>query len=140
MEPLPQNLIDEINGLDELHARKVRERYAHLLADVPKCRSAGILRMIIAYRLQAEHYGIKLSDECRKWMEEDSPGAVLGYKGKSLGSGAHLVRYWKGEKYEVLVREDGKFEHNGVVFKSLSAIARAITGTQWNGKIFFGVK
>jgi len=47
---------------------------------------------------------------------------------------------WKGKKYEVVVLGDDKFEMSGEVYSSLSAVARAITGTRWNGKLFFGVK
>ena len=54
--------------------------------------------------------------------------------------GTRYQRVWKGQKYEVTVLEDGKFEYAGEVFNSLSAIARNITGTRWNGKLFFGVK
>ena len=43
-------------------------------------------------------------------------------------------------KYEVVVRGENKFELDGVYYTSLSAVARAITGTRWNGKLFFGVK
>ena len=51
-----------------------------------------------------------------------------------------IPRMWKGRKYEVVVRGENKFELDGVYYTSLSAVARAITGTRWNGKIFFGVK
>ena len=46
----------------------------------------------------------------------------------------------KTQKYEVTALGNGKFEYDGTVYQSLSAIAREITGTRWNGKLFFGVK
>ena len=46
----------------------------------------------------------------------------------------------EGKKYEVTALGNGKFEYDGTVYQSLSAIAREITGTRWNGKLFFGVK
>lgn len=55
-----------------------------------------------------------------------------------LTPGMMLVREWQGEVYHVLVLPEG-FELNGRVFKSLSAIARHITGTAWSGPLFFGV-
>ena len=140
MEPLPQELVDQINGLEKLGTRELRARYAELLADVPRCAIAGILRQLVAYRLQERHYGISLSDACRKWMEGEDADPRLGHRDKPIGSGARLIRFWKGVKHEVVVGDDGSYEYQGVVYKSLSAIARAITGTQWNGKVFFGVK
>ncbi len=53
--------------------------------------------------------------------------------------GMRLVREWRGETHDVLVLEDG-FEWNGQRRRSLSAIAREITGTQWSGPRFFGLK
>ncbi len=53
--------------------------------------------------------------------------------------GLRLVREWRGETHTVLVLEDG-FEWNGKRRRSLSAIAREITGTQWSGPSFFGLK
>ena len=54
--------------------------------------------------------------------------------------GTKLYRIWKGKQYEVTVGAHGKYIFNGEMYKSLSAVARTITGTRWNGKLFFGVK
>ena len=53
--------------------------------------------------------------------------------------GLRLVREWRGETHTVLVLEDG-FEWNGERRRSLSVIAREITGTRWSGPRFFGLK
>jgi hypothetical protein len=50
-----------------------------------------------------------------------------------------LLREWQGVEHVVTVTVDG-FEWQGRPYKSLSAIARAITGTRWNGWVFFGLK
>ena len=50
-----------------------------------------------------------------------------------------FVRIWKDRRYEVLAHENG-FEYDGRMFRSLSAVAREITGTRWNGRLFFGLK
>ncbi len=55
-------------------------------------------------------------------------------------AGTRYVREWHGRVYEVVLREKGKYELDGVFYTSLSAAAFAITGTHWNGKLFFGVK
>ena len=53
--------------------------------------------------------------------------------------GTRLIREWQGRTHEVTVLEQG-FQWNGETYRSLSAIARAITGTRWNGHVFFGLK
>ena len=54
-------------------------------------------------------------------------------------AGTRLVREWRGVEHVVTVTAGG-FEWQGQPYKSLSAIARAITGTRWNGLVFFGLK
>jgi Protein of unknown function (DUF2924) len=54
-------------------------------------------------------------------------------------TGTRLIREWQGVEHCVTVLDDG-FEYQGRHYRSLSAIARAITGTRWNGLIFFGLK
>ena len=54
-------------------------------------------------------------------------------------TGTRLIREWQGVEQVVTVTADG-FEWQGRPYKSLSAIARAITGTRWNGWVFFGLK
>lgn len=57
----------------------------------------------------------------------------------SLKPGTRLVKMWKGKKYSVLTLADG-FEFNDQKYTSLSEIAMQITGTRWNGWVFFGLK
>ncbi len=59
-------------------------------------------------------------------------------KRKKLRAGTRLVREWQGEVHDVLVASDG-FLWRGARYRSLSVIARAITGTRWNGWTFFGL-
>lgn len=56
-----------------------------------------------------------------------------------LKPGTRLVRDWKGKRHVVMVRPDG-FSYNDKHFRSLSAIANVITGSRWNGYLFFGLK
>jgi hypothetical protein len=53
--------------------------------------------------------------------------------------GTRLIRQWDGQTHQVTVAEDG-FEYKGERYKSLSEIARLITGTRWSGPLFFGLK
>ena len=54
-------------------------------------------------------------------------------------AGTRLIREWQGVEHCVTVRDDG-YEYQGRPYKSLSAIAREITGSRWNGWVFFGLK
>jgi len=60
-------------------------------------------------------------------------------EGAGLKAGAVLVREWKGRLERVTVLEEG-FAWNGQTFRSLSQIAKAMTGTNWNGHRFFGLR
>jgi hypothetical protein len=99
----------------------------------------------IGYRIQELVYG-GLRPETIKRLE------ALGeqYDGGNLATrrvrhdtrplvGTVLIREWRGAEQVVTVRADG-YEFEGRPYRSLSAIARAITGTRWNGLVFFGLK
>ena len=130
MEELPETLKEEIEALDSLDARALRRRYAAILADMPNCALSSVLRATVAYRLQERHYGLSLSKEATAWLDEAADDKRMFTDGRKVGSGARFVRIWKGERYE----------YNGEIYSSLSAVAKAITGTHWNGRLFFGVK
>ena len=143
MQPLPKTLADEIESLEELDARALKKKYQTMLSDATKCASSQTLRALVAYRLQEKYYGRSLSEDAIKWLEEDCGEDVPRVKPKmdgASGARARLIRIWKGERHEAVVRSDGRFEYNGQIYNSLSGIAKTITGTQWNGRLFFGIK
>ena len=55
-----------------------------------------------------------------------------------LAPGPVPLREWAERDHKVVVTPEGKFAYEGLLFRSLSAVARQITGTQWNGPAFFG--
>ena len=69
----------------------------------------------------------------RQLMRPDRAAVV-----PSLKAGTILIREWRGVEHRVLVL-DGGFEHRGTRYKSLTHIARTITGTRWSGPRFFGL-
>ncbi|WP_020182137.1 DUF2924 domain-containing protein [Methylotenera sp. 1P/1] len=89
------------------------------------------LRQAVGWQLQAETLG-GLDASSRKALKS-------GSLNKTLSPGTKLVRHWQNASYQVTVTDNG-FEHNGKNYRSLSAIAKVITGTNWNGHVFFGVK
>ena len=104
----------------------------------------------LAYRIQELAYG-GLKEKTRRRMDrllDDEGYDDLGVKsrpkktkpGDTLLPGTLLAREWQGERHEVIVGEDRRFEYRGMPYRSLSAVARAITGTRWNGPKFFGCR
>ncbi len=69
----------------------------------------------------------------------DEKGDLTQARAVRLKPGAKLVREWRGETHDVLVLEDG-FQWRGRQWRSLSAIAREISGTHWSGPRFFGLQ
>lgn len=140
MEELPETLKAEIEALDSLDARALKRRYAAIVGDMPNCALSSVLRATIAYWLQERHYGLSLSKEATEWLDEAADDKRMFPDGRKVGSGVRFVRFWKGERYDTTVRDDGRYEYNGEIYSSLSAVAKTITGTHWNGRLFFGVK
>lgn len=141
MNKLPQAILDEIAALGTLDARALKRKYSSILADAGNSAVSSVLRSLVAYRLQERFYAHPLSEDAKEWLSaNDGIPARLFPKERTLGSGARLIRIWKGARYEAVIREDGRYEYQGRIFNSLSAIAREITGTRWNGKLFFGIK
>src|SRR5206468_177715 len=98
----------------------------------------------LAYRIQELAYG-GLKPETVQRLEalaEDLESVQAARRSRSAArpvAGTQLVRDWQGTEHRVTVVDAG-FEYRGRPFKSLSAIARTITGTRWNGLVFFGLK
>ena len=102
---------------------------------------SSVLRGIVAYALQDGFYGSPLSKDAAARLADTNDTPVRQFAAeRGVGAGARLVRFWQGARHEAVIRDDGRFEYNGKTYNSLSAVAKAITGTHWNGKLFFGVK
>ncbi len=110
----------------------------------PKGISRRLLEYSAAYTVQAKAYGglkISVRKELDKGLgKRKSEGSVKARSpGKTeLSPGARLVRDWHGQTHTVDVVEDG-FRYDGRDYKSLSRIAREITGARWSGPRFFGL-
>ena len=88
METLPKALADEIESLEELDARALKRKYPALLSDASDCSASGILRCIVAYRLQEKHYGRPLAEDAKSWLEADDGGDGPRLRTAVSGSGA----------------------------------------------------
>ena len=127
-----------------LSLEALRERWPALYGNpAPRSLRRDLLIRAIAYQLQVKAFG-GLSTATKRMLREIATAAREGrFDAAAIGPrvkpGTRLIRVWQGETHRVLVLEDG-FEWNGSRHRSLSVIAKAITGTNWNGWIFFGVK
>ena len=91
------------------------------------------------YSAQTQKTLNKLSANIAKDSEEESVKIIKESTPLEIKAGTKLIREYKGIKHEVMAIDKG-FEYNGKIYKSLSGIANEITGTRWNGKVFFGFK
>lgn len=100
----------------------------------PKNIPKSLLTLILGWHQQMQEHTAWQGKSGRSRLRR----MLSGDTRSELRAGMRLVREWQGEVYQVLVLPKG-FEMNGRIFKSLSAIARHITGTAWSGPLFFGV-
>ena len=106
-------------------------------APVPRSLSQPFLRRMLAFEVQARACGGLprrfVDDLARDVAALDAPRAPMP------GPGGRLLREWNGVTHAVEVTETG-YLWNGQTYRSLSAVARAITGARWSGPRFFGLK
>jgi hypothetical protein len=140
-DPIPARLA----ALKTMTLPELKAEWRTLFGAEPPGYNRRFLESRLAYRIQELAYGgLKL--ETRKRLE------VLGeqFAARNITSrrirhdampiaGTRLLREYQGVEHTVTVLTDG-YEWQGRPYRSLSAIARAITGTRWNGLVFFGLK
>lgn len=126
----------ELAALEAMSLAQLRERWEQMTArPVPRV-SAGLLRLALAWELQAQVHGGHPRQVIQK-IEQLARGKT---QTRSLAPGIRLMREWNGTLHAVTIGDDGAIRWNDRSWKSLSAVARAITGTRWSGPAFFGLK
>lgn len=140
---------EEIEELRQMKVPQLLARYREVFGKDSRVKHPDWLWKRIAWKIQENQYG-GLSNVAKRRLEELMAEIHLPLDGKKpkapitrrqrdgLAPGTVLVRRWKGQEVRVRVLEDA-FEWNGTSYKSLSAVARAATGTNWNGPVFFGL-
>ena len=126
----------ELLALQHLTMPQLIEKWRVLFNAEPPKYGEVFMRRRLAYRIQELAYG-GLSDAAMRKL--DSVNGKVQRTHSGLRIGTLIVRTWRDVKYEVRVCRDG-YEWDGRVFGSLSAVARAITGVNRNGNVFFGIK
>lgn len=140
----PQVGTESLQSLARLAPSELRALWRQWFDRPPPARlRQALLVRALAYRLQERQQG-GLRAATRKQLR------VLAELGKTtsipkavepprLTPGTHVIREWKNELHQVTVEIAG-FVYRGQRYRSLSEIARRITGTRWSGPVFFGVK
>jgi len=115
--------------------------------DAPKQLSARLLRVALAFKVQAESCGGETTAQRRAWARIEAARArgagpaeaLRDAPAPSVPEGTRLIRDWGGQTHEVIVHAD-HVAWRDRRYRSLSAVARAITGTNRNGPAFFGLR
>jgi Protein of unknown function (DUF2924) len=129
--------------MDQVTLRKhLRHHYG---SDAPDTMSRELLLQAVGYKMQERELGgLNRRVELRLSALQSTSGGSKGYSNlrtaTALKSGTKLLREWQGKVHEVLALDDGRFAHRGKTYKSLTTIAREITGTHQSGPRFFGLK
>ncbi len=141
--------IAELRGMD---TPALVERYEELYGRPPRCRNREHLWKRCAWKLQEQRFG-GLSGAAKRRLEEliaeiDLPigehqQTVTGALRSPTRAPQHQVgtvftRTWKGREIRTVAIEGG-YEYEGAVYRSLSAVAKAVTGSHWNGRLFFNL-
>jgi hypothetical protein len=131
--------LDRIRSLDIAELRNEWQRLNH---GAPPKLSRELFALALSYQLQEGEQGGLSKSTRRKLQAMTKSLQVTGRIGPSAGlslkPGARLVREWHGHTHTVTVTEDG-FDHEGTSYRSLTTIAKKITGAHWSGPRFFGL-
>ena len=134
----------EIARLPDLGHDELRKRWKLLFGrPAPKSLRRKFMARAVAYQMQVAAYG-GLSAATKRRLREIAIAISNGdrtgvFSGVQIKPGTQLIRQWQNTTHTVMVLDEG-FALDGRTYKSLSAIAKAITGTNWNGYAFFGIK
>jgi hypothetical protein len=153
----PKNVGAELASLHRMTVGELREKYLAAFGEETRSWNKDFLRKRIAWRIQELAEG-GLSERARRRAEElardadlrlrppgpERPGKTVVRKLKTPDRripivGTVLTREYRGTTVRVTVLDAG-FEHEGRVYRSLTAVAKAVTGSHWNGHHFFGLR
>ncbi len=140
-DPIPARLA----ALKSTPTPELKKQWRALFETEPPAFNRRYLESRLAYRIQELAYGGLKPETIRRLeaLGEQLDGGNITTRRLRADlkpiTGTRLIREWHGVEQVVTVLSDG-FEWQGRPYQSLSAIARAITGTRWNGWVFFGLK
>ena len=138
-------VVAQIARLPDMNMDEIKSLWKKLYRKDPPTHIRSYLEKRLAHRLQElafkkDHRNI--ADKNQRRIDK-LVNIIQGQQKSSYPAtmpGTVLTRLYDGVEHQVHVLHDGKFEFNGCVYKSLTAIAKEITGTKWSGPLFFGLK
>jgi hypothetical protein len=141
---IPDPLVEQIAALEALSIEQLRSRWAEAYGrPPPPCSHRQFLVRGLAQILQEEALGGLASALRRRLVRLagalERHGGDPSFAAPPIKPGTRLIRQWHGAIHQVTVLDNG-FAYRGERYRSLSAIARTITGTRWSGPAFFGLK
>lgn len=158
---VPDECADPVDAILALEREDLLTRWVAVFGRLPPPHThASFLRLALAWQIQVGRRGGRKTGELEGRKSRSppdtglnpgtaatiprsakiaSPGSSKSATGRELRHGTRIVREWQGKTYHVMVTASG-YEYSGTTWRSLSAIAKAITGTAWSGPAFFGIK
>jgi hypothetical protein len=142
---MTDTILAQLAALNGAPAAALKAKWRALFDTEPPPYNRRFLESRLAYRIQELAYGGLKKETVERLRVlgkkyDVKPGSRAKVRSDQLPiSGTRLIREWQGVQHCVTVRGDD-FEYQGRPYKSLSAIAREITGVRWNGWVFFGLK
>ncbi len=139
---MTDSIAARLAALPGTSTRDLQAMWHELHGKPPPALGRAYLISRLAYRLQELHFGgLKPATRAKLDALADGvdPKAARKRAPARLVAGTRLCREWHGTEHIVTVLLDG-FDWQGRRYQSLSAVARAITGTHWNGPLFFGLR
>jgi hypothetical protein len=139
------SVLAQLAALPAKTTAELKQLWRYLYDREPPPYNKPFLIKRLAYRIQELAYGglsARAEAKLKELIEEEDrrlKGKQPMRKGDRPIVGTRLIREWQGVEHTATVLDDG-YEYQGRRYKSLSAIARAITGTRWNGPLFWGLR
>lgn len=123
----------DLDELKKLNKQALHQEWARLFKTPAPHAHDSFLRQAIGYQIQTNQIG-GLNSVDKQYLKANKASNL-----SKISVGTRLVRVWQEETHQVTVLEDG-YLYLDKKWRSLSAIAKAITGTPWSGPAFFGLK
>ena len=126
----------KLAALETMSSGDLRREWQRLTGEIAPRVSPSLLRLALAWELQAQALG-GLPRAVQQQLDQWGAGKT---RTTAAGPGTRLVREWQGKAHVVTIGDDKGIRWEGRAYRSLSQVAKAITGTHWSGPAFFGLK
>lgn len=128
-----------LDDLNDLGRKELTEVWRVLHGQAPPSRMSQVfMRRVLAFEIQAQRYGGLSKPVLKELTRKSGTRQGAAKSTPALKPGGHLLREWNGITHVVEVTKEG-FLWKGETYRSLSVIARTITGSHWSGPRFFGL-